>query len=91
LSTDLERLKADILRSCGDADVSERVTAVRWVDGSTGKEYMHLVDLTVEHSDGSTEYVDFAVDAKPLTKYLYAQNQLANWRLVTVNEAPFRW
>jgi len=71
--------------------VEEHITQVEWVDGFTGEKYVHHVDLTIHRTDGMVEHIDFAVDAFPLTKYLYAQNQLKNWKLVSVNPTPISW
>ena len=66
-------------------------TPVIWVDGFTGEKHVHLVDLTVAYVDGSERHIDFAEDAYPLTKYLYAQNHLDNWELVSNNPSPVKW
>jgi len=77
------------IRASG-AKVEEHTTAIEWTDGFTGEQHTHYVDLTIYWPDG-VEYVDFAENALPLTKYLYAQNQLDNWRLVTINPSPVEW
>ncbi len=71
--------------------IEESETVVEWVDGYTGQHYVYLVDLTIHRSDGEVEHVDFAEKAIPLTKYLYAQNQLKNWRLITLEDSPIPW
>ena len=82
----------DQLRSDDSVErIEECITQVQWVNGFTGEEHTYYIDLTIIKKDGTIEHIDFAVDAFPLTKYLYAQNQLDNWKLVTVNPAPFKW
>ena len=82
----LDKLRSDITIE----RIEECATRVQWTDGFTGEKHIHCVDLTIYRMDG-IEHVDFAVDAFPLTKYLYAQNQLDNWKLITINPSPIVW
>jgi len=71
--------------------IKEKVTIIEWIDGFTGDKHIHLVDLTIYRKNGSVEHRDFAETAAPLTKYLYAQNQLDNWLLITIEPSPIKW
>ena len=74
----LEQLKQDYLdqlRSDTSVEkIEEHITQVEWTDGFTGEKHTHHIDLTIYRINGTVEHIDFAVDAFPLTKYLYTQN-----------------
>jgi len=66
-------------------------TPIKWVDGFTGEEHTHLIDLTIVYVNGAVKHFDFADKSYPLTKYLYAQNAVENWELISNEEKPFKW
>ena len=61
---------------------------VEWQDGFTGEKHKHYCHFRIEYIDGTVAHVQVLPIKKqmPLTKYLYAENHLENWRWVTAEE-----
>jgi len=60
-------------------------SSIRWQNGWDGSWHVHHPDFYIEWDDGYVEHVEIIEKHKqmPLTKFLYAQNQLTNWRMAT--------
>ena len=65
-----------------------RKTIVDWQDGFTGEKHKHYCHFRILYKDGKIEHIQVAPLNKqmPLTKYLYAENRLENWRWITKEE-----
>lgn len=61
---------------------------IEWQNNFTGEKNVHWCDFKIIWSDGLVEHVDVVCpsDQRPITKYLYAQNHLENWRMITETE-----
>ena len=60
----------------------------RWQDGFTGKWHWSYCHFKIIYTDGNTEHVQvLPVNLQmPLTKYLYMENNLDNWRWINAAE-----
>lgn len=61
---------------------------VRWQDGFTGLWHVYYPSFTIMWCDCVLEHVEVVYPRMPLTQYLYAQNNLTNWR--TINDGELR-
>ena len=59
-----------------------KLTPVYWQNGFDGSEHTHYPSFTIN----GVEHVDVIYPRLPLTKYLYAQNNLDGWRMISDTE-----
>ena len=87
--TNLEFNYKKYLNSLPDVNnVLYKSTIVRYQDGFTGEYFKYSPTFTIIYNNGTIEYVEvlIASEQMPLTKYLYAQNNLQNWRIISKEE-----
>lgn len=74
--------KPDILRH------EYQKAIVYWQNSFSGTKHKHLCDFTIIYKNGYCEHVQVQPINRqyPLDKFLYAQNQLENWRWITATE-----
>lgn len=80
---------AKYLKSKKDVERYEyRKTRQKWINGFNGMTHIYKCDFTIYYKNGKIENVQVVPLNKqmPLTKYLYAQNNLENWRFITAEE-----
>ena len=63
-----------------------RHKTIEWIDGYTGKKSVYHPSFTIIYNDSSTEHIEVIYPRIPHTKYLYAQNNCENWRMINDKE-----
>ncbi len=68
--------------------IEYRFTTVEYQDGFSGERLVYHPSFTVVKHDGEIEHIEVlpASEQMPLTKHLYAQNMLPNWRMISKEE-----
>lgn len=63
-------------------------TTIPYQDGFTGESLEYSPSFTVTYQDGSIEHIEVLPASRqmPLTKFLYAQNNLPGWRMMSKEE-----
>lgn len=63
-----------------------RENKLRYINSFTGEPKFYACSFTIIYNDGIVENVEVDYKQYPLDKYLYAQNQIHNWRWITQEE-----
>ena len=63
-----------------------RKSRVKYINSFTGNVKLYVCPFYVEYKDGTFENIEVTREQYPLDKYLYAENQMDNWRFATKKE-----
>lgn len=87
--TPLQQKYYDYLRSLTHIkDIELNATTIDYFDGFTGQKEQYTCLFKITHDNGIIEHIEvlLASEQKPLTKYLYAQYNIENWRMINQHE-----
>lgn len=89
-------IKFRSILKCGFAirlDINDKVkhweyrkNRVKYIHSFTGNTKLYVCPFYVEYTDGTSENIEVTREQYPLDKYLYAENQMDNWRFATEEE-----